>query len=447
MSISNHATIDRMPIDSLRPFETVVRRHPKKQEAILQRGLQKFGQVIPVPVTPDYRIIDLEAVWNALKKNGATHVDVVVVENKSPEEYKALRLALNRIALDAVWDDEGLRTVLEELISVDFDLDLTGFSAPEIDLRLNLDLPQANVEENGSDIPALEAIAISARGVIWDLGNNNYVGCGDATDPEFVNRVLNGRLADVAFIDAPYNIKIAGFVSGKGKHHHREFVQGSGELSTPEFSSFLGKTFAALRPNCAAASLIFSCIDWRHLAEMNVAAETTGLRLYNICVWVKANAGMTGGIYRNAHEFVCVYANGTEAPLNNVELGRHGRNRTNVWSYPGTSSFSKERAQLLELHPTVKPVAMIADVLRDVTRRGDIVVDTFLGSGSTLMAAHETGRVCCGCDLDPLYVDVTVRRWQQRTGREAVCVETGETFDAIARLRQSTATQVENDGT
>jgi hypothetical protein len=190
---------------------------------------------------------------------------------------------------------------------------------------------------------------------------------------------------------------------------------------------------------------VYACIDWRHVMEMTVAGRACDMPLYTICVWTKTNGGM-GGIYRNAHEFVCVFRAGADQPLDNVELGRHGRNRTTVWSYPGMSSFGKERDQLLGSHPTVKPVAMIADVLRDVTKRGQVVLDTFLGSGSTLMAAQETGRICCGVELDPLYVDVTIRRWQNATGRDAVLVDTGEAFNDVAQ-RLLAAPSEANDGT
>lgn len=427
MSIkSNHLVVERVPIDLLKPIEPAVRHHPMKELQKLQRELKRFGQVLPIPVTPDFEIIDLELVWLALKSNGATHVDVVIVEGRTPDEIMALRLALNRIAQDAIWDDQNLKIVFEGLLAVDFDLDLTGFEPPEIDLRLNLDIPQANVEENGRDIPNIEENVVSAPGVIWAL-DDHRLGCGNATDLGFVTRVLAGRKANVAFVDAPHNIPVDGFISGKGKHRHRELLQGSGEMSIDQYFVLLRDSLQVLKLSCAPDALLFSCIDWRHIKEMAVAGHACGLRLYNICVWTKTNGGM-GGIYRNAHEFICVYCVGDEQPLDNVELGRHGRYRTNVWSYPGMSSFGKDRNALLGLHP--KPVAMIADALRDVTKRRDIVLDTFLGSGSTLMAAHETGRICCGVELDPRYVDAAVRRWQNATGREAVMAGTGATFNS-----------------
>jgi DNA modification methylase len=444
MLLSNSLSVQRVPIGSLRPAEAPVRRHPKKQLAKVRRSLEVFGQVTPILATPDGEIIDLELVWRALIANAATHVDVIVVADKSPEEIKALRLVLNRTALDAVWDDENLRVVLKDLLDQNFDLDLTGFDAPEIDHYLNLDIPKANVEENGTDIPPIDESAVSTLGALWTLGDHR-VGCGSATDLAFASRVLAGRTANVSFVDPPYNIKVDGFITGKGQHRHREFVQGAGELSTDEYFALLRDSLLVLKQSCFPTALIYSCIDWRHVMEMTVAGRACDMPLYTICVWTKTNGGM-GGIYRNQHELVCVFRAGSETPLDNVELGRHGRNRTNVWTYPGMSSFGKERDGLLGVHPTVKPVAMIADVLRDVTKRGDVVLDTFLGSGSTLMAAQETGRICCGVELDPLYVDVAVRRWQKATGRDAVLVETGETFDNVAQRLLAAPTEL-NDGT
>ena len=444
MLLSNSMSVQRVPTDALRPAPTPVRRHPRKQLAKVRKSLEVFGQVTPILVSPDWEIIDHELVWQALKEIGATQVDVIVVADKSPSELKALRLVLNRTALDARWDEQNLRSILEQLVEVDFDLDLTGFDTPEIDHYLNLDAPQANVEENGSDIPLVEATAISTSGMIWALGDHR-VGCGSATNLAFVSRLLNGKTANVCFVDPPYNIPVDGFITGKGRHRHREFVQGAGELSTDEYFTLLRDSLLVLKECCVPTALVYACIDWRHVMEMTVAGRACDMPLYTICVWTKTNGGM-GGIYRNAHELVCVFRAGTETPLDNVELGRHGRNRTNVWSYPGMSSFGKERDQLLGSHPTVKPVAMIADVFRDVTKRGDIVLDTFLGSGSTLMAAQETGRICCGVELDPLYVDVTIRRWQNATGRDAVLVDTGEAFNDVAQ-RLLAAPSEANDGT
>lgn len=381
----------------------------------------------------DGEILFGEEYWLALKESGATEVDVVFINDKSPIELKAIRLALHRIPEDARWIDANLRVVLDEIEIAGIELDLTGFDPPEIDSYLNLDLPNANVNETGVDIPQVEKDAVSHAGLIWQLGDQR-LGCGSATDLEFVRRVCGDRSVNVSFIDPPYNIPVRGFISGKGRNQHREFVQGSGELSENQYFLLLRDAFAVLQSLSAANALIFSCIDWRHVMEMLVAGRACGMSLYQIVAWVKSNGGM-GGIYRNQHELICVFRAGQETPLDNVELGRRGRNRTNVWQqYGGMSSFGKGRDELLGLLPTVKPVAMIADALRDCTKRGDLVADTFAGSGSTLMAAEETGRLFRGVELDPLYVDVAVRRWQKLTGREAVSLATCEPFNSV-RLR------------
>ncbi len=428
---SNTVAVERVAIDSLRAAEPPVRRHPEKQFKKLCRSLAKYGQVTPILVTPEREIIDLELVWRALKANGANHVDVIVIRDKSPAEITALRLMLNRSAMDAVWDNENLQKVLQDLIDLDFDLELTGFDPPEIDHHINLDLPHGNVEETGSDIPAVEVKAVSSLGAIWALGDHR-IGCGDGTDHPFVNRVLDGRLAHVCFVDMPYNIPVHGFISGKGRHRHREFIEGAGELSTDEYFALVRDSLSVLKICSLPTALIYACIDWRHVMEMTVAGRGCDMPLYQIVTWVKSNAGM-GGIYRNQSEFICIFRAGEETPLDNVELGRRGRNRSNVWNYPGMSAFGKGRDELLGMHPTTKPVSMIADALRDVTKRGEVVLDTFAGSGSVLMAAQETGRICRCVELDPLYVDVAVRRWQNATGREAVRLEIGESFNSIAQ--------------
>ena len=330
---------------------------------------------------------------------------------------------LNRLPAEAAWDDQTLRAEFEELVSLSFDLELTGFDTAEIDQVLDLDLPQANLVEDEAAIPQFEATAVSQPDDIWRSGDHR-LGCGNAHDQYFVSRVL---LADVAFNDPPYNVPIAGFVSGKGRNQHREFVQGASEMTADQFTEFLATALKVLKASCSPRALIYACMDWRHIHELLSAGMGCTLELYNICVWAKTNAGM-GSLYRNQHELVCVFKAGAETPANNVELGRHGHNRSNFWTYRGFNAFGGERDGPLAVHPTVKPVALIADVLRDVTKRGCIVLDTFMGSGSTLIAAEETGRRRFGTELDPLYVDVAVRRWQAHSKRDAVNAESGKLF-------------------
>ncbi len=426
----NSLVIQSVPTETLRLPKLSILQHPKKQVEKAKGFLAAFGQVAPVIAAGSGEILSGEEMWLALKERGDELVNVVFVNDKTPQELAAIRIALQRIPLDSKWDSENVRIVLENLIGIDFDVKLTGLDTHEIDTHLNLDLPDKNVGETGADIPPLQSSSISTRGVIWQL-HKHRLGCGSATDASFVSRVLNGQLAGLCLTDPPFNVPVDGFISGKGRHRHREFVQGAGELSDEEFFAFLRDFLSIAQANCKPSALIMAFIDWRHICEMTAAGRVIGMPLYQVITWVKSNGGM-GGIWRNQSEFLCVFQAGDAPPINNVELGKHGRSRSNIWHYAGLSSFGRDREDLLRLHPTVKPVAMLADAIKDVTHRGDIVLDVFMGSGSTLIAAEETGRVCCGMELDPLYVDVAVRRWQNRTGRSAICSETGESFDARA---------------
>ena len=422
------------PIEQIKPYKRHPRIHNKRQIEKLKRLIRHFGQVVPVVVDRHRVLVDGHAVWTAMRELGSDEIAAVVVANRRDPEIKALRLALNRIPEDAGWDDERLRKELKTLVKLSFDLELTGFETVEIDRLLDVDLPKLNVTED-EQIPARQQPAVTAAGDIWTCGRHR-IGCGDARDQGFIDKINGGVRANMCFVDPPYNLPIDGFVSGKGRIRHREFVQGVGELSAEQFNSFLVDSLTVLQRSSTDAALIYACMDWRHIFELIAAGRRCGLELFNLCVWAKTNAGM-GSLYRSQHELICVFKAGGSRHINNVELGRHGRNRSNLWSYRGLNSFGAERDELLASHPTVKPVLLIADAIRDVTRRGDAVLDTFLGSGSTLIAAEETGRVCFGVDLDPLYVDVAVRRWQNYTKRDALLAGTNTTFDEVAAARRA----------
>ena len=429
---SNAVAFQRVPIDSLKPYAKILRHHPRSQLTTIRRSLAHYGQVIPILVSATYEIIDGHLICEALKANGDSEVLVGVVNHLTPAQIRGLRLQLNRSAMDAVWDKHQLRTELQELLDLSFDLDLTAFPAQEIEFVLNLDMPSANVGEDQADIPPVDDHPVTRRGDIFQL-DQHRLGCGDARDRAFVERVLGGVKADANFVDPPYNVRIDGFASGKGRHRHREFVQGAGELSETEYFTFLRDSLVVLKESSTPSAIVFACVDWRHILEITAAGRNVGLPLLNICVWAKTNAGM-GSLYRSQHELICVFKAGNESHRNNVELGRFGRNRSNLWTYPGMTAFGKDRDELLRSHPTVKPVALISDAIRDVTKRGDVVLDTFSGSGSVLIAAEETGRKCRAVELDPLYVDVAIRRWQKVVGRDAVLERTGERFNDRAHL-------------
>jgi DNA modification methylase len=244
---------------------------------------------------------------------------------------------------------------------------------------------------------------------------------------------MAGRRAELVFVDPPYNVAIDRHASGNGSFRHREFAMAAGEMNEAEFVAFLTTSLRLLSRHSTSDAVHFICMDWRHLRELLAAGRQIYDALLNLCVWVKDNGGM-GSFYRSRHELVFVFKNGKGRHRNNVKLGQYGRNRTNVWEYPGVNTLSRqnEEGNLLALHPTVKPVALVADALLDCSARGDIVLDSFLGSGSTLIAAERVGRVCHGIEIDPLYVDVAIRRWQRHAGDRAIHAATGRPFDDIA---------------
>jgi len=436
--VKNSLDVIYLPATAIKPSPHAARRHSRAQRRKLKAIVSHFGQVIPLLMDgATGTLIDGHAVFDALVQLGYDEIAVVRLDNRSESEIRALRLALNRVAQDTVWNDAKLRGEFEYLVNVGFELDLTGFEAVEIDMALSIDAPTANVveEEALDDIEPTGRPAVAQPGDVFML-DDHKIGCGDARDSDFIRDLVADKTVTCVFGDPPYNVPIHGFVSGLGKIRHREFAMASGEMPRDKFVAFLYEAVAAIKPILADGAILYLCMDWRHGGELCEAAAQNGLKHKNLCVWVKSNAGMES-FYRSQHELIYVFKHGDAPHQNNFGLGAGGRTRSNVWNYRGANAFGKDRMDLLGIHPTVKPVAMIADALRDVSRRGEIVLDSFLGSGSTLIAAQETGRVCIGVELDPLYVDAAIRRWQKRTGKDAVHAGTGETFDAIAERSES----------
>lgn len=395
---------------SLKPDARNARTHPKRQLDQIVASIGQFGFTNPILVGPDNVIIAGHGRLAAAKIAGLTEVPCIELSGLSEAQIRALRIADNKIALGAGWDLDMLRVELGDLgtLDLDFDLTITGFSTGEIDVLLN-----AKTDPDDDVVPALPAAPRTRPGDIWVLGEHR-IGCGDSRDPEFLARVVGeGRSIDAAFLDPPYNVKINGHANARGRH--REFAMASGEMTESEFRMFLTETLGAAVSVSRNGAVHFICMDWRHMDDVSAAcAPVYGDRL-NLCIWNKSNAGM-GSLYRSKHELVFVYRVGDAPHVNAVELGRHGRNRTNVWDYASVNSFVGSRSDDLAMHPTVKPTALVADAIQDVTRRGDLVLDTFLGSGTTLIAAERTGRAFRGMDIDPAYVDVAVDRWVAMTG-------------------------------
>ena len=396
----------------LRPDLRNARTHSKKQIAQIVESIRAFGFTNPILADPEDNLIAGHGRLLAAKQMELPTVPVVRLSGLTETQKKALRLADNKIALNAGWDTEILKLELADLSlpDVEIDLGLTGFSPGEIDVALSeADDPDDEV------IPAVPQSPQVQLGDIWQLGEHR-VACGDGRDLTFLQSLVGeGEAIDSAFLDPPYNMKINGHANAKGRH--REFDMASGEMSEAEFRAFLADTLGACSKVSRDGAVHFVCMDWRHMDDVTASVADIYDELLNICVWNKSNAGM-GSLYRSKHEMVFVYRVGDAPHANHVELGKHGRNRTNVWDYPSVNSMKGSRREDLDLHPTVKPVAMVADAYKDVTRQGELVLDIFLGSGTSLIAAERTGRRFRGLDIDPAYVDLAMQRWSDLTGKE-----------------------------
>ena len=434
-SAHNSLRIEWVPIAALRRNPRNPRRHGDRQRRLLKQSIKAFGFISPVIADDDGYVLAGHARLDAAEELGMQEVPVLRVSALSPEQAKAFAIADNRLTEIAAWDDRLLGEILSELatIDLDFNLEATGFTTGEIDLKIEAladDEEGRDPADDFSDVS--EGPAVAQGGDLFLLGKHKIF-CGDAVVAASYRTLMAGQRAAVVFTDVPYNVPIRGHVSGRGKKHHREFVRASGEMSDAEYAAFLAKALKHLAANSLDGSIHFQCIDWRHVFAMLMAGQRAYTELKNVCVWEKNNAGM-GSLYRSQHELVCVFKNGHAPHRNNIQLGRFGRSRTNVWRYPSANTFGRsgDEGNLRELHPTVKPVALIADAIMDCSARGEIVLDAFLGSGSTLIAAERVGRICYGMELDPLYVDTAIRRWQRHSGDSAILARTGQRFDEIA---------------
>jgi DNA modification methylase len=427
------------PVATLKVDRSNPRSHSPRQIRQIARSVQSFGFNVPVLVDATLKVIAGHGRLLACQQLGWKEVPTIALEHLSDAQAKAFAIADNRLTENSAWDERLLAEQLRELslMDLDFSLEVTGFEMGEIDLRIENLSVDAPVQEDPADTVEMDYIGppISRLGDIWELGPHR-VCCGNALDPAPFRVLLGRNKAKMAFIDPPYNLKIARNVSGLGKIQHREFAMAGGEMSDDEFTNFLTEAFMLLVRYSTEGSLHFVCIDWRHMAQVVAAGLEAYTEFKNLCVWAKDTAGM-GSLYRSAHELIFVFKSGTGRHRNNVQLGQFGRNRTNVWHYPGAIGIrNSDEGNLLAVHPTVKPVKLIADALMDASARGDIVLDTFLGSGTTVIAAERTGRRCYGLELDPRYVDTIVRRWQSYTGETAHHRPTNQSFRQLESERE-----------
>lgn len=411
--------IDYVSPLALTPAPDNPRVHSPQQVQAIARSVETFGFNVPLLVDRNHKVIAGHGRLEAAKLLRLAKVPIICQEHLTDAQVKAYRLADNRLAERSTWDERGLALALQELqeMALEFDLEVIGFDAPEIDMRIQaLDSPDEADAADAFEEP--EEIAVSTHGDLWFLGSHRLL-CGNALDAAVYASLAGDEQATAIFTDPPYNVRINGHVTGNGRVRHREFAMASGEMDCHEFTSFLRIWVELARPHMTEAGVIFTCMDWRHLLETITALTQAGDELINLCVWVKSNGGM-GSLYRSRHELVLVSRPNGARHQNNVQLGAYGRNRTNVWHYPGMNSFAgRARTHGANAHPTVKPIRMVADAILDVTSRGDIILDPFCGSGTTLLAAERTGRRGYGIELDPLYIDLTIRRWQTMTKQVA----------------------------
>jgi DNA modification methylase len=418
-----------IPIEDLRMPAREVRKLDPAHIREVANSIAALGFCAPILVGKDNLALDGAVRVRAAKLLGLGRVPCVRIEHLNGNEQSILRLAVNRLGEMGEWNLDELRIEFEELILADAPIEISGFTLDEIDHIVLGEAPEA--VEQGPLAPDEGAVAIARLGDVFDLGVHRLV-CGSATEPETIRRLMQGdQPARLVLTDEPYNVKISGHVTGG---RHREFAMASGEMTDEQFLAFNEAWMEAVLPCLCDGGICGTFIDWRGLPTVHSAAAKLGLVSLNLIVWAKTNAGM-GSLYRSQHELLPLFKNGSAPHVNNVELGKRGRWRSNVWTYPGASSLGSDARRGLKDHPTVKPTAMLEDALLDLTNRGDIVIDPFLGSGSTLIAADKTGRVCRGVELDPLYVDVIARRFQAATGNPAVLVETCETFETLAARR------------
>jgi DNA modification methylase len=428
--LPSRLTIRHLPADSLRLDPLNPRVHSEKQIQQIANSIRSFGFNVPILVDHEGNVLAGHGRLLASKLLGMTEVPTICLDHLSPYQLRAFMLADNKLSLNSAWNEVLLGEQLKALseVELDFDLEATGFEMAEIDLLIEGSAPSANSAQDPADaIPEL-GFRVSKSGDLWRLGEHRLL-CDDALDPESYTRLMGDQLASVIFADPPFNVPIEGHASGLGKKQHGDFLMACGEMSTAEFTDFLCSVCNHMARFSRDGSIHFICMDWRHVGELVDAGRDVYSELKNICVWVKDNGGM-GSFYRSQHEFVFVFKRGNSSHRNNIRLGQFGRYRTNVWRYPGANSFSRstKEGNLLALHPTVKSAALVADAIMDCSARGDIVLDPFVGSGTTVIAAERTGRICYGIDLDPLYVDTTVRRWQAFTGLSAAHAFSGRSF-------------------
>ena len=424
------------PVDEIRSYKRKLRKRSRRWQAAMQASLKRFGLILPILIDLHGEIIGGEGVFEIAKQCGFREVPTVRIDHLNEVDTRLLRFALNRIAEESSWDTVELTDEWRDLqpTAMDLGYEVSGFTTPEIDSLLHQ--PPSKEQEDLYDhqmevgAPGSE---VSQLDDLWLLGDHR-VFCASSLEADNLRRLMGGDQARMVLTDQPYNVKIQGNVGGLGKHKYREFVQASGEMDEAQFTQFLTTSIATLAEFSCDGALLYMFMDWRHQWEILSGIRAAGLTMVNMAVWAKTSPAL-GAFYRSQHELCFIVRKGRAKHTNNIDLGRWGRTRSNVWNYAGVNSFGPGRDEQLAMHSTCKNVSMLIDAIRDASDRGEIVLDGFLGSGSTLIAAERTGRICRGLELDPLYVDTIVRRWERVTGGTAILHGTGESMVQVAQRR------------
>lgn len=429
--------INYRPVSDLKPHKRNPRTHSKRQIDQIAASIREFGFTNPILADAENRVIAGHGRLLAAEQIGLAEVPTCRLEHLSEAQLRAYVIADNKLAANAGWDEELLSLELQYITELDlnFELEIMGFETAEIDILLGAtvedDDPADEIPEFDPDWPV-----VTRPSDLWLLGQHRLL-CADATRRDSFTMLMDGDLAQTVFIDPPYNLPIAGHVSGLGSVKHTDFAMAAGEMSLKQFRKFLQTVFEQLSCHSVNGSIHYVCMDWRHVEPILYAARKVYSEFKNLCVWNKTNGGM-GSLYRSKHELIFVFKQGTAPHINNIVLGEHGRYRTNVWDYAGVNTFGAERLNDLHDHPTVKPIALVADALLDCSKRGGLVLDCFGGSGTTLLAAERTGRRACVMELEPKYVDISIERYQRIIGTEVRHAKTGMTYDSLANRTGST---------
>lgn len=422
---------------SLIPYEKNAKIHNSKQIQQIIDSIKEFNFTNPILIDENNVILAGHGRFLASQKLGMKEVPVIKLDYLSEAQKKAYRIADNKLTENGNWDYDLLKLEFCELekLNIDFSLNITGFETAEIDVMLDCEYgeKEKKINKKLNSIPLiLQEEIVSEYGDIWQLGQHKII-CGNSLEKGNFEKLFSDKKADMIFTDPPYNLKVDGQICRVRRKHYKEFAMASGEMNAEQFCDFLTKSFSLLKEFSKDGSLHYICMDWRHIEETVLAGKSTYNEFKNLCVWNKDNGGM-GSLYRSKHELIFIFKNGTKPHVNNIQLGKHGRNRANVWNYPSVNSFGKNR---LDFHPTIKPVEMVKDAIMDVSKRGQIILDTFLGSGTTLLASEKSGRICYGIEIEPMYIDVTIKRWQELTGKSAVNVNKNKTYDELLNERKN----------